>query len=430
MKRKNGYVKAGVTVFVTVGAVLLFYDTLFGRRWLPGVWRQFLGAIRPILYGAFMAYLLAPVVNFFEARLFPAQVERARAKGRFTAPAARAVSMLLTWLLVCLMFYILASVLLPELYRSILQLVSNVENYYNTIAGWVERLLATYPDVETVVVEQLNGYYQDITSWLNAHDIADWLQKALSQAQTVMTLAAGSVMGLVNFLKNLLVGIIVSIYLLAAKEYCAAFARRAVCGLFSRKNAGWVLRGVRRADVIFSGFVRGKLLDSLIIGILCFIGCSILKFPYTPLVSVIVGITNIIPFFGPFLGAVPSAFLILLVSPMKALYFLLFVLVLQQLDGNVIGPKILGGTTGLSSLWVIIAILVGGSFFGLPGMFFGVPVCACLYNLFTFLVDTRLKKKQLPLEVDAYAGGVPDAVGETSGPPSAPAPEEPERGEP
>ncbi len=408
MDRKSEHVKSGVTVFLTVGAILLFYDTLFGRHWLLNVWRQLLSAVRPILYGAFMAYLLAPVVNFFERHLFSAQVQRAREKGRFTAPAARAASLLLTWALVCLMFYILASVLLPELYKSVLQLASNVENYYNTIAGWVEALLATYPDVETLVVEQLNDYYQDIAGWLNANDIAGWLQKALSQAQTVVSVAAGSVMGLVNFLKNLLVGIIVSIYLLFAKEYCAAFARRAACGLFSRKNAVWVLRGVHRADVIFSGFVRGKLLDSLIIGILCFISCSILKFPYTPLVSVIVGITNIIPFFGPFLGAVPSAFLILLVSPMKALYFLLFILVLQQLDGNVIGPKILGDTTGLSSLWVIIAILVGGSFFGLPGMFFGVPVCACLYSLFTFLVDACLKKKRLPLEVSAYDGGAPD----------------------
>lgn len=408
MNRKSAPVKYGVTVFLTVGAILLFYDTLFGRHWLPGVWRQLMEAVRPILYGAFIAYLLAPVVNFFEDRLFSAQVKKAREKGRFTAPAVRAASLLMTWLVVCLVFYILASVLLPELYKSVLQLISNAENYYNTIAGWVESLLDTYPDVEAMVVNQLNAYYQDITSWLGANDVADWLQKALSQAQTVMSVAAGSVVGLVNFLKNLLVGVIVSVYLLFAKEYCAAFARRAVCGLFSRDSAAWLLRGVHRADIIFSGFVRGKLLDSLIIGVLCFICCSILKFPYTPLVSVIVGITNVIPYFGPFLGAIPSAFLILLVSPMKALYFLLFILVLQQLDGNVIGPKILGGTTGLSSLWVIIAILIGGSFFGLPGMFFGVPVCACFYSLFTFLVDTRLKKKRLPLEVRAYDGAVPD----------------------
>ena len=177
---------------------------------------------------------------------------------------------------------------------------------------------------------------------------------------------------------------------------------------FSRDQVYWIFRGAARADSIFSGFVRGKLLDSLIIGVLCFIGCSVLKMPYTPLVSVFVGVTNVIPFFGPFLGAIPSLFLILLVNPLKALYFLLFVLALQQLDGNVIGPKILGDSTGLSSLWVIIAILVGGSFFGVAGMFFGVPVCACLYSLVAFLVDRRLAEKELPVETEHYTAPLPE----------------------
>ena len=170
----------------------------------------------------------------------------------------------------------------------------------------------------------------------------------------------------------------------------------------------WIFRGGARADHIFSGFVRGKLLDSLIIGILCFVGCTVLRMPYTPLVSVIVGVTNVIPFFGPFLGAIPSFFLILLVDPLKSLYFLAFVLALQQLDGNVIGPKILGDSTGLSSLWVIVAILVGGSFFGVAGMFFGVPVCACLYSLVTFLVNRRLEEKHLPVETEHYTAPLPE----------------------
>ena len=178
---------------------------------------------------------------------------------------------------------------------------------------------------------------------------------------------------------------------------------------FSRDQVYWIFRGAARADSIFAGFVRGKLLDSLIIGVLCFIGCSVLKMPYTPLVSVFVGVTNVIPFFGPFLGAIPSLFLILLVNPLKALYFLLFVLALQQLDGNVIGPKILGDSTGLSSLWVIIAILVGGSFFGVAGMFFGVPVCACLYNLVAFMVDRRLAEKDLPVESTHYTAPLPES---------------------
>ena len=156
--------------------------------------------------------------------------------------------------------------------------------------------------------------------------------------------------------------------------------------------------------LIFSGFIRGKLLDSLIIGILCFIGCSILKFPYTPLISVVVGVTNVIPFFGPFLGAIPSAFLILLVDPLKCLYFVLFVLALQQLDGNVIGPAILGDSTGISSFWVIVSILVGGGFFGVLGMFLGVPAFAALQALVKFLVDRRLQKRGMPTDAASYVG--------------------------
>ena len=398
MPQRKRYIQIGLTVFCTVAAILLFYDTLFGSRVLLGLWSQFLRAVAPILYGCFMAYLLAPMVNFFE-RLAP---QTAAARGRKAALALRAVSVTLTWTVIGILLYLLASVLLPELYKSILQLVANGESYYRTISGWVEHLLETNPALEEWATAQMNTYYKDITTWLT--------KEVLPQAQTVMAAAAGGFLGVVGFLKNLLVGFIVSIYLLTTKERCAAHARKVICGLFPGGQVYWILRGTRKVDAIFSGFVRGKLLDSLIIGILCFVCCSVLKFPYTPLVSVIVGVTNIIPFFGPFLGAIPSTFLILLVSPMKALYFVIFVLALQQLDGNVIGPKILGGRTGLSSLWVIAAILVGGSFFGLPGMFFGVPVFACLYSAVTFFVEVRLRKKGLSADTADYLQDVPEDV--------------------
>lgn len=399
MKGKNGYIRLGMTAFLTVCAILLFYDTLFGRRVLLVIGRRFLEAVQPILYGAMIAYLLAPVVNFFERVFFETAARRALEQGRFICRGARAVSLVLTWIVICFCGYVLASVLLPELYRSVVQLVGNVETYYRTVSGWVEHLLETNPAVENWVTAQMDTYFKDISSWLT--------DTALPQAQTVMTALSGGVVSTLLFAKNLLVGIIVSVYLLATKERCAAHARKAVYSLFSKENVRWVLRGTHKVDDIFSGFVRGKLLDSLIIGVICFVGCSVLKFPYTPLVSVIVGVTNVIPFFGPFLGAIPSTFLILLVSPVKALYFVIFVLALQQVDGNIIGPKILGDKTGLSSLWVIIAILVGGSFFGLPGMFFGVPVCACLYSAMSFFMDVRLRKKELPLAADAYTGDTP-----------------------
>lgn len=406
MSRKSRYLGMSAAVFFTVSAILLFYDTLFGRRVLLAIWSQFLTAIQPILYGAFMAYLLAPVVNFFESGLFALPTQKSVNKSRLHG-SVRAVSILLTWAVICVLVYLLASVLLPELYKSIVQLASNVENYYNTISGWVEHLLERNPTVEQWVTDQMDDYFKDTKTWLT--------KEVLPQAQAVMVVAAGGVMSLLGFLKNLLVGIIVSVYLLATKERCAAHARKMVYSLFPQEHVRWVLRGTHKADDIFSGFVRGKLLDSLIIGILCFIGCSILEFPYTPLVSVIVGVTNVIPFFGPFLGAIPSTFLILLASPIKALYFVIFVLFLQQLDGNIIGPKILGGKTGLSSLWVIIAILVGGSFFGIPGMFFGVPVCACLYNAVDFLMEVRLRKRDLPVDTDAYIADTPRTDGPESG---------------
>lgn len=396
MRRESHYFQIGLTAFAVVASILLFYDTFFGGKVLLLIAGQLLSAVSPILYGAFIAYMLAPMVNFFEEQLFEPVIRKSREKGRIPG-GVRALSMALTWAVIFFFFYLLASVLLPELYKSVLQLVSNADAYYRTVSGWVEHLLETNPTVEEWVTTQMNTYFEDFTSWLTSG--------VLPKVQTVMTTVSGGVMSVLNFFKNILVGLIVSVYFLAAKEHCAAYGRKLVSALCSQENGKWVLRGIQKADGIFSGFVRGKLLDSIIIGILCFVGCSILKFPYTPLVSVFVGVTNIIPFFGPFLGAIPSTFLILLVSPMKALYFLIFVLALQQLDGNVIGPKILGDKTGLSSIWVIIAILVGGSFFGILGMFFGVPVCACLYSLVNFLLDARLRKKGLPDDIQAYRDG-------------------------
>ena len=393
MERKNNYVSMGVTAFLTAAAVMLFYDTFFGGKAVLAL----LKAVQPILYGAFIAYLLAPIVNFFEGLLFPPRPDRPRKRSH--ALFIRTVGILLAWMVIAFFFYLLASVLMPELYKSVLQLIDNADNYYRTISGWVIHLLETNPAVADWVGRQMAAYFQDLDKWLTSG--------VLPQLQAVMITVSGGVLSLVNFVKDLLVGVIASVYLLATKERCAAYGRKLVYSLFPLEQVSLVLRGVRRMDGIFSGFVRGKLLDSIIIGILCFIGCSVLKFPYTPLVSVFVGVTNIIPFFGPFLGAIPSTFLILLVSPRQALYFVIFVLALQQLDGNVIGPKILGNTTGLSSLWVIIAILVGGGFFGIVGMFFGVPVFACLHSLINFFVDLRLRKKGLPPDSASYfAGGV------------------------
>ncbi|MBR3570879.1 MAG: AI-2E family transporter [Oscillibacter sp.] len=391
---RSAYFKIGLAVFGTVAAILLFFDTFFGSKLIPQVWSQFFSAFMPIIYGAFLAYMLAPLINFFERWLFFDSLRKARKEGKLSSTSARICSIAIAWAIMSTLVYLLMSVLLPELYRSFTQLASNMETYYNTINGWIRMLFERFPETEVWVSERMADIYTQIETYVN---------DMLSQLQSIMAAAGRGMVNVMTFLKNLLIGVIVSIYFLGTKEQCAASARRILYGLFQRPTVRWILRAARRVDGIFSGFVRGKLLDSLIIGVLCFIGCSLLNFPYVSIISVVIGVTNIIPFFGPFLGAIPSVFLILLVSPMQALYFTVFVLALQQLDGNIIGPKILGDQTGLSSLWVIIAILVGGSFFGVAGMFFGVPVCACLRYAGEFLVRKRLEDRNLPTDLMAYA---------------------------
>lgn len=376
---KKFYFRWGLTAFLTVCAIMVFYDTVFRNGVLLALLHTLGKALSPVIYGAVMAYLLAPIVNFFDHAVLRLT------GGAKKSGLLRAVSILLTWALVFFLLYLLFSILIPQLYLSIATLIGNMQGYYNTVYDWAMQLLDRNPQIAALVSDSADSYLGGVTNWIT--------NKVLPQAQQTLTALTSGVVSVFVFFKDFFVGVVVSIYLLALKERFAMGARRLLYSLVSERTYRHTLRALEKADTIFSGFVRGKLLDSLIIGILCFIGASILKLPYTPLVSVIVGVTNVIPFFGPFLGAIPSAFLILLVSPIKCLYFIIFVLVLQQLDGNLIGPKILGGSTELPSFWVIVAILIGGGFFGVAGMFLGVPVFACLYVAVDYLSRKRLAKK-------------------------------------
>ena len=384
MNSNRRYITLGLTAFLTVAAILLFYDTMFGSHALQGFWDKLFSAVSPIILGAFMAYMLTPLVNFFEQFFFYVAVRRAKRNGLLREPLVRGISVFLVWTIVAVIVFLLLSVLLPELYRSVVQLASNMQAYYNTIDKWITMLFERFPEAESWMTERLEDAYTQIDTYI---------QSAMSSVQTLMAAAGRGFLNIMTFLKNLLIGMIVSVYLLSTKEHVAATSKRFLYGIFSQETVGWILRAVQKANLIFSGFVRGKLMDSLIIGLLCFVGCAVLNFPYTSLIAVFVGITNMIPFFGPFIGAIPSAFLILLISPIQALYFAVFILALQQLDGNVIGPNSLG---------VMIGILIGGSFFGIPGMFFGVPVLACISSACVFLIESRLKSRKLPVEISAY----------------------------
>ena len=408
MKRTQ-YFKWGLTAFLTVCAVLVFFDTFYQNGVLQRFLSKLASILAPVLYGAAIAYLLTPVMSWLEKtiragwkKLFPKRELKPRSGG------LRLVSILLTEAVVIFLLYLLMSVLIPQLVDSVTTLLNNAEAYYRKVYTWADGLLDSENEIAVWLAGLITERYTDGMAFLT-DKVLPWAQKA------VVPLTNGiwsGIRGAVGFAFDLIVGIIVSIYLMGMKEKSLARCCKAVYAVLPERRADAVMRGTRTADHIFSGFVRGKLLDSLIIGILCFIGCSLMNMPYTPLVSVVVGVTNIIPFFGPFLGAVPSAFLILLVSPKQCLIFVIFIVVLQQFDGNILGPKILGDATGISSFWVIVAILVGGGFGGVLGMFLGVPVFACVQELVKFLMDRRLRRRDMPTEAYAYVDRAKEKVPE------------------
>ena len=396
------YWRWGLTAFLTVCAILVFYDAFYQGGTLQHILGKLAQVLAPVFYGLAMAYLLTPLVKWFErgilwcvGKLRKRLPDKPLKHGK---GLLRAGAILLTWAVVLALTYWLMSVLVPQLIDSVTMLIKNARYYYYKVYRWADTWLKDHPEIGSWANDVLSDYYNNAVT--NLTDTI--LPKAQELAATLTGGIWVGIRSVVGFAMDLIVGIIISVYLLAMKEKSLARCCKMIYATMKQETAELVLTGLHNTNQVFSGFVRGKLLDSLIIGILCFIGCSILKMPYTPLVSVVVGVTNVIPFFGPFLGAIPSAFLILLVSPLKCLYFIIFIILLQQLDGNVIGPKILGDSTGISSFWVIVAILVGGGFFGVPGMFFGVPVFACLRMLVKWLMDRRLARRGMPTEASAY----------------------------
>ncbi len=377
MKQKT-YLRLGITLVLSACVILMFYDTFFQSRVLLDFFDKLMEVLSPVIYGLAFAYLLAPIVDFFDRLL---------KRGLKTAKPSllRGLSILLTWLFVLALLYLMFSILIPELVDSVKLLASNFESYYRTVYDWVTALMENEPVFSKQVLAALNSYYANLVKWIT--------DTVIPQAQVAIVAVTGGIWSVVVFLKNLLIGMMISVYLLARKESFAAQTKKLLYAALPEQPYRRTLRAAAEVDRIFSGFVRGKLLDSLIIGILCFLCCSILNFPYTPIISVFVGVTNIIPVFGPFLGAVPSAFLILLVSPKQCLYFVIFIIALQQFDGNILGPKILGKSTGISSFWVIVAIVVGGGFGGVLGMFLGVPVFACISSAVSWLTGRSLARK-------------------------------------
>ena len=394
----NRYVKWGVTVIIVFCTCLLFFYVLFFGSNIKNAMSSIYNVLMPICFGGIMAYLLTPTLNWLERKILKPMIVKFKLD-RFKKinGIMRGISIAVTALIYYLIIQLLISMLLSQIVPSLQNLISNFDGYWQNFMTWLHKLLSVYPELEEYATVIINDYSMELTTFINDTVL-------VKSSELIKTLSLSAIR-MLTVLWNFVLGFIISIYLLASKEKYANQAKKIIYAVFHRDKANVIINNFRFAHNTFIGFIIGKVIDSIIIGFLCFAGTSLLQTPYAALVSVIVGVTNVIPFFGPFLGAIPSAILILVVAPTEPLnfvYFVLFILFLQQLDGNFIGPKILGDSTGLSSFWVIFAITLFGGIMGIPGMIIGVPLFAIIYAAIKAFVNESLKKKELSAKTESY----------------------------
>ena len=387
------YIYWGVTALTVL--LLLVAAVFVVMRWslVAALGAKIANILAPVIYGAVFAYLLNPVYNRVQAAVMKmtekiiTQEEGRKRLGGFLGTLAS------LFLLVAVVVGLI-SMLIPQLINSISGVMETLPASINNLEIWLEKVLADNPDLEQQVMQHYGAAADYLQNWLT--------NVVVPNIYRIIGSVSSGVVLVVRAVFDILIGLIVMVYLLNMKEKLLAQAKMIIYGVFPLKIANKVIEEGRYVHQVFGGFIIGKLLDSLIIGLICFVLLGFANMPYVLLVSVIVGVTNVIPFFGPFIGAIPSAFLILLSDPMKCLYFLIFILLLQQFDGNILGPKILGDSTGLSSFWVLFSILLFGGLMGFVGMIIAVPTFAVIYRLVTEFTTWKLGKKALSDSLDSY----------------------------
>ena len=391
--KKKRYFYMMMAGFGAISLSLILFFVLYRMQGIGDALRNLTDILAPFVYGGVVAYLLRPLCNVYE-RYFEKLLPRKMKK------LADGIAVGLSLVTGILIVYALIIMIAPQLYKSILSLWESLPDKVNQFLAWArvtfgedEQMLQYFSSSYTSLYEALNG----------------WIQNTLvPYVSNIVSGVGSSVMKVVKFLYNLLIGLIVAVYLLGSRK---KFARQGVLIVRSTLKPRWAelfLEEVAFVDRMFGGFIDGKLVDSMIIGLLCYIGCSVFRFPNALLISAFVGITNVIPFFGPFIGAIPSTLLILFEDPIKALWFVVFILALQQLDGNIIGPAILGDRTGLSSFWVLFTIILFGGMWGIVGMVIGVPLFAVIYDTVKRLVRRGLFRKGQSEVWDQYKADYPD----------------------
>ena len=389
MKR---YLKIGITGAAILASGILCAFVLFKMKVIVAVLKGITGILKPFLYGAVFAYLLAPLCNKIEEKLFQL-FPKAKAKTK----ARRFICFIAIVISLCVaiaVIWLIIMMIIPQVWDSVMKIIQMVPEKLTVMNNWIEHMLENQPELQAYFEEFSRQAESHINSLLNV----DTIQKV----QSIINGLSVQVFGVLGVVKNIFLGLLISAYLLGSRKLFGAQAGLILHGVFSDKWARIIEEEIRYTDKMFNGFLVGKIIDSAIIGLLCFAGTSLMRFEAPAFISVVIGITNIIPFFGPFIGAIPCGLLLLLENPMHCLYFVIFIFVLQQLDGNVIGPKILGNTTGVSSFWVLFAILLFGGMWGVVGMVIGVPLFAVIYDIIRKLVYRGLRKHNRETMITDY----------------------------
>jgi predicted PurR-regulated permease PerM len=391
------FLPLAIVAIVAAVGIILFY---FGIKRYYEIKKGFdtlMVAFTPIIVGLVMAFLMNPMMMFFEKRFLPFFLKRAKNAERVKRNVrivCSLIALVILWGIIILFF----SAVVPEFISTVTYLSNHIIEQIYGVLDWANEIT--------------RGRFEEaIMGAKNDEKIFAGIEWAINYARTYLDLedqnkliqvATSFGFSIAKTAVNVIIGVFVSVYVLMEKEKFKGQIKKIIYSIFPPKAGNVVLEVVRKTNDIFYGFIIGKIIDSAIIGIICYVFMVIVGMPYPILTSVIIGVTNIIPVFGPYIGAVPTVIIIFLTEPKMGIYFLIFVLILQQIDGNLIGPKILGDSTGITSFWVVLSIVVGGKLFGFAGMLLGVPTMAVIYYIVGRFNRYLLRKRNLPVKTDDY----------------------------
>ena len=370
--------------FILVCSIIVFYLSISQLSVLWSKIGNIMGMLQPFIFGFVIAYLLDFLLRFYEKHM-----DKSKVIQKLSQKRKRAIGLVLTYVTALIVILLFMQFVLPQVVDSLVGLINDIPTYIANTTKLFEEIVHKF-DLNQEVFNFINTNFNDVTNYV------------IKQVSNMLPILGGVVTATAAGLWNVVLGIIISIYILIDKENFCALSKKITYAVLSKRAANKTIEITHRSSDTFGKFLSGKILDSLIIGVLTFVILTVFKMPYTLLVSVIVGITNIIPFFGPFIGAIPSVIIILFVSPVKALWFILIIFVIQQLDGNIIGPKILGDSIGISAFWILFSILVAGKMLGLVGMIIGVPLFAVIYSIIKEIVESKLLEKGMKTETEDY----------------------------